>query len=71
MRWAGAKVGRLFKLSTGLESWQNRGQMRPCVDIGTAAVETMVSRIKHPEMAARAVRVQGNLVVRESTGVSD
>ncbi|MDG1357046.1 MAG: substrate-binding domain-containing protein [Akkermansiaceae bacterium] len=44
---------------------------QPCVDIGTAAVETMVSRIKHPEMAARAVRVQGNLVVRESTGVSD
>ena len=40
---------------------------QPCLDIGTAAVEIMISRIKNPEMAARVVRVQGKLVIREST----
>jgi len=43
---------------------------QPCLDIGTAAVETMISRIKTPEMAARVVRVQGKLVARQSTGAS-
>ena len=43
---------------------------QPCLDIGTAAVETMVSRIQNPEMAARVVRVQGKLVARQSTGAS-
>lgn len=40
---------------------------QPCKDIGTSAVEIMISRIKNPEITARKVLLHGELVVREST----
>lgn len=41
---------------------------QPCRDIGTTAIETMISRIKNPGMSARKVLLHGELIVRDSTG---
>jgi GntR family transcriptional regulator, arabinose operon transcriptional repressor len=40
---------------------------QPCRDIGTAAVETMISRIKNPDLCARKVLLHGELIIRQST----
>ena len=40
---------------------------QPCRDIGTAAIETMISRIKHPDLCPRKVLLHGQLITREST----
>ena len=41
---------------------------QPCRDIGTACVDTMIGRLRHPELPARAVLLRGELVIRQSTG---
>ena len=40
---------------------------QPCRDIGTSAVEIMISRIKNPEITARKVLLHGELIERTST----
>ena len=40
---------------------------QPCRDIGTAAVETMMSRLKNPNLCARKVLLHGQLIKRAST----
>ena len=40
---------------------------QPCRDIGTTAIEIMISRINNPDITARKVLLHGELVVREST----
>ncbi len=42
---------------------------QPCLDIAGAAVETMLSRIRYPESAAREVLLRGELVLRESSSL--
>ena len=40
---------------------------QPCRDIGTTAIEVMISRIKNPSLTARKVLLHGDLIEREST----
>jgi len=40
---------------------------QPCRDIGTTAVDIMISRIKNPDITARKVLLHGELIVRDST----
>ena len=54
------KYARLLK--TPLTTYR-----QPCRDIGSAAVEIMISRIKNPEMSARKVLLHGELILRESS----
>lgn len=41
---------------------------QPCLDIGVAALSTMLDRASHPNMPARDVFIDFKLIVRESTG---
>ena len=41
---------------------------QPCRDIGVAALDTMLQRIRHPSAPAREVSLDFNLIVRESSG---
>lgn len=41
---------------------------QPCLDIGAAAIATMVDRIGNPHLPARSVLLQGHVVVRQSCG---
>lgn len=41
---------------------------QPCQDIGTAAVETMLSRLRNPKMSPMHMLLKGELVVRRSSG---
>jgi DNA-binding LacI/PurR family transcriptional regulator len=41
---------------------------QPCLDIGAAAVATMLDRIANPHLPARSVLLNGHLVVRQSCG---
>ncbi len=41
---------------------------QPCLDIGAAAIATMLDRIQNPQLAARSVLLSGHLVVRKSCG---
>lgn len=40
---------------------------QPCRDIGTTAIEVMISRINNPDISARKVLLHGELIVRDST----
>ena len=40
---------------------------QPCRAIGLACVDTLLGRLSHPELPARAILLRGDLVVREST----
>ena len=40
---------------------------QPCRDIGTTAIEIMISRINNPEITARKVLLHGELIERDST----
>ena len=40
---------------------------QPCRDIGTTAVDIMISRIKNPDITARKVLLHGELIIRDST----
>ena len=42
---------------------------QPCQDLGTAAVELMLSRLRDPQRAPRTVTIPGTLIVRASCGV--
>ena len=42
---------------------------QPCADLAEAAVETMISRIRRPKGAPRAILLRGRLVARASTSV--
>ncbi|MFD2257260.1 substrate-binding domain-containing protein [Luteolibacter algae] len=39
---------------------------QPCDDIGKIAVNTMISRIKHPDTPAQRITLKGELIVRDS-----
>jgi GntR family transcriptional regulator of arabinose operon len=41
---------------------------QPCAEIGFAAVETMVQRIRNPNLPARDIPLNFRLVVRQSSG---
>lgn len=41
---------------------------QPCMEIGAAAIATMLDRIANPHLAARTVQLNGHLVVRRSCG---
>lgn len=41
---------------------------QPCLDIGAAALSTMLDRASHPNMPARDVLIDFKLVIRQSTG---
>jgi DNA-binding LacI/PurR family transcriptional regulator len=41
---------------------------QPCLQMGAAAIATMLDRIGNPHLAARSVLLNGHLVVRESCG---
>ena len=41
---------------------------QPCHDIGAAAVWTMIERIEHPNMPARDILLDCQLIVRRSCG---
>jgi DNA-binding LacI/PurR family transcriptional regulator len=41
---------------------------QPCLDIGAAAVATMLDRIANPHLPVRSVLLNGHLVVRQSCG---
>jgi DNA-binding LacI/PurR family transcriptional regulator len=43
---------------------------QPCHDIGAAAVWTMIERIEHPNMAAREILLDCQLIVRRSCGAN-
>lgn len=43
---------------------------QPCREIGEAAMETMLSRIAHPDMLARDILLECRLVVRKSCGAN-
>ena len=49
-------------VSVPLTSYQ-----QPCRDIGRAAAEAMIHRIKHPDAPVQRITLQGKLVVRESS----
>ncbi|VGO12424.1 Arabinose metabolism transcriptional repressor [Pontiella desulfatans] len=40
---------------------------QPCKEIGTAAVDAILHRIRHPETAPHRTTLQGQLIIREST----
>ena len=40
---------------------------QPCRAIGMACVDTLLGRLAHPELPARAILLRGELVVRDST----
>ena len=42
---------------------------QPCLELGAAAVNTMVQRIQNPGVPARDVLVDFELVVRDSSGL--
>ena len=42
---------------------------QPCLDIGAAAIATMLDRISNPHLAPRSVLLNGRLVVRKSCGM--
>jgi len=44
---------------------------QPCLQIGEAAIATMLDRISNPHLAARSVLLNGRLVVRKSCGISN
>jgi DNA-binding LacI/PurR family transcriptional regulator len=41
---------------------------QPCLEIGAAAIATMLDRIDNPHLAARSVLLNGHVVVRQSCG---
>ncbi len=41
---------------------------QPCMDLGAAAVATMLDRIANPHLPARTVMLNGHLVIRQSCG---
>jgi DNA-binding LacI/PurR family transcriptional regulator len=41
---------------------------QPCLDIGAAAVATMLDRISNPHLPGRSILLNGSLVVRRSCG---
>jgi LacI family transcriptional regulator len=43
---------------------------QPCRDIGAACVDTMIGRLRHPELPARTILLRGELVVRQSTAAA-
>jgi DNA-binding LacI/PurR family transcriptional regulator len=43
---------------------------QPCLQIGEAAIATMLDRIGNPHLAARSVLLNGRLVVRKSSGMN-
>lgn len=43
---------------------------QPCQEIGEAAVETMLSRMAHPELPARDILLDCELIIRDSCGES-
>jgi GntR family transcriptional regulator of arabinose operon len=43
---------------------------QPCMDIGAAAISTMLDRIANPQLAPRSILLNGHLVVRASCGAS-
>jgi GntR family transcriptional regulator of arabinose operon len=43
---------------------------QPCLQIGEAAIATMLDRITNPHLAPRSVLLNGRLVVRKSCGIS-
>lgn len=43
---------------------------QPCMDIGAAAISTMLDRIANPQLAPRSILLNGHLVVRQSCGAS-
>jgi DNA-binding LacI/PurR family transcriptional regulator len=43
---------------------------QPCRDIGAACVDTMIGRLRHPELPARTILLRGELVVRQSTATA-
>lgn len=43
---------------------------QPCRAIGMACVDTLLGRLAHPELPARAILLRGELVVRDSTAAS-
>ncbi len=49
-------------VSVPLTSYQ-----QPCRDIGMAAAEAMIHRIKHPDSPVQRITLQGQLIVRESS----
>ena len=49
-------------VSVPLTSYQ-----QPCRDIGRAAAEAMIHRIKHPDAPVQRITLQGKLVIRESS----
>jgi DNA-binding LacI/PurR family transcriptional regulator len=44
---------------------------QPCLQIGEAAIATMLDRISNPHLAPRSVLLNGRLVVRKSCGIKD
>ena len=43
---------------------------QPCRAIGMACVDTLLGRLAHPDLPARAILLRGELVVRESTAAT-
>jgi DNA-binding LacI/PurR family transcriptional regulator len=43
---------------------------QPCLQIGEAAIATMLDRIINPHLAPRSVLLNGRLVVRKSCGIA-
>jgi DNA-binding LacI/PurR family transcriptional regulator len=41
---------------------------QPCAEIGNLAIDTMLSRLRNPELPPRTISLQGSLVVRKSCG---
>jgi DNA-binding LacI/PurR family transcriptional regulator len=41
---------------------------QPCKDIAKVAIDLMMSRIRQPNQKARTVYLDGELIVRKSTG---
>ncbi|MGJ8656914.1 MAG: GntR family transcriptional regulator [Akkermansiaceae bacterium] len=41
---------------------------QPCRDIGRAAAEAMIQRIRHPDAPVQRITLQGELIVRRSSG---
>lgn len=43
---------------------------QPCREIGAAAMRTMIERVNHPNLPAREVLLDGELIIRKSCGAS-
>jgi DNA-binding LacI/PurR family transcriptional regulator len=41
---------------------------QPCAEIGDLAIDTMLSRLRNPQLPPRTISLQGSLVVRKSCG---